>query len=155
GRRFLPVKVVAVDIPAILRERDQLWAEAVAMFRDGHAWWQLPEDAAEQQEERFVEDSWQGPVQRWLGGRDESKNYPGRLAVSAGDGNRLEWTTTAEILSWALNMDLGKHGKPEQMRVAAIMRRLGWKHVRVSLGNGERERRWYHQESGAGSDVPF
>lgn len=156
GRRFLPVKVVAVDIAGLRSERDQLWAEAVSLFRAGCAWWKLPDEAEEQQEERFVEDSWQGPIQRWLAGRASDGEYPSRLSMSAGNGSALEWTTTTELLSWALSVDVGKHGKPEQMRVAAIMRRLQWTHVRVTVGT-YRERRWL-PKAGAqpgGSHVPF
>lgn len=153
GRRFLPVKVFGVCIPDLEADRDQLWAEAVAMFRDGFQWWDLPPDAAEQQEERFAEDSWQGPVQRWLSGRANFGEYPPRLSKTCSEEKPIAWTTTTELLSWCLNIDVGKHGKPEQMRISAIMRRLKWKHVRVTV-NGDRERRWM-PEHGEGSDVPF
>lgn len=148
GRRFLPVKVVAVNIEEMVRERDQLWAEAVAMFRAGYAWWKLPENAEEEQEERFVEDSWEGPLQRWLSGRASEQSYPPRLAEVAGNANRLEYATSTELMSWGLGIDVGKHDKPSQMRVSAIMKRLRWKHVRVSVADGGgRERRWYHLDS--------
>lgn len=156
GRRFLPVVVDHVDIAGITAQRDQLWAEAVTLFREGYPWWQLPADAVEQQEERFSEDSWQGIIQRWLAGRMIDSAYPPRIAP-AGDGTPVAWVTTAELLSWALGIDVGKHGKPEQMRVAAIMRRLRWEHDRVMV-NGYRERRWVplpQAGSGGGSDVPF
>jgi predicted P-loop ATPase len=146
GRRFLPVKVGCVDIPALEAARDQLWAEAVTLFRGGFAWWELPPDAAEQQDERFAEDSWQGPLLRWLTGRAEDKDYPPRFAASVGGKVSVEWTTTTELLNWALHIDIGKHGKPEQMRVAAIMRRLKWTHNRVRVGE-YRERRWLPQGS--------
>ncbi len=156
GRRFLPVVVDHVDIAGITAQRDQLWAEAVKLFRDGYPWWQLPADAVEQQEERFAEDSWQGIIQRWLAGKMMDSAYPSRIAL-AGNGTPVPWATTAELLSWALNIDVGKHGKPEQMRVAAIMRRLRWEHARVMV-NGYRERRWLplpQAGSGGGDDVPF
>jgi predicted P-loop ATPase len=154
GRRFLPVKVDAVHIAEITRQRDQLWAEAVALFRDGYPWWELPADAVEQQEERFAEDSWQQIIQRWLAGHAMDSSYPPRIAP-AGNGVKLTWTTTTELLGWALSIDVGKHGKPEQMRVAAIMRRLRWEHARVMV-NGYRERRWLPlPQAGGGADVPF
>jgi len=154
GRRFLPVKVFAVDIPNIVAERDQLWAEAVALFRQGYAWWQLPDDAVEQQEDRYAEDSWQTVIQKWLAGRAMDSNYPTRIAP-AGNGRALEWCTTTELLGWALGIDVGKHDKPAQMRVAAIMRRLKWWHDRVTV-NGYRERRWVPLSQPDGdSHVPF
>lgn len=155
GRRFLPVRVVAVDIPAIQRERNQLWAEAVHLFRQGFPWWELPEDASEQQEERFVEDSWQGIIQRWLAGRCDVGRYPKSRMDPMEEVRPIEWTTTTELLAWALAIDVGKHGKPEQMRISAIMRRLRWKQVRVSVEGGYRERRWLPWDAKGGSDVPF
>lgn len=150
GRRFLPVKVEAVHIGALEADRDQLWAEAVALFRDGFAWWDLPAEAAAQQDERFVEDSWQTPLQRWLAGRAPDNAYPARIAP-AGDGVPVGWTTTTELLSWALNIEVGKHGKPEQMRISSIMRRLKWTHDRVMV-NGYRERRWFPPAEAKGAD---
>jgi predicted P-loop ATPase len=39
GRRFWPVRVGAIDIDAIYKDRTQLWAEAVHYFRHGTNWW--------------------------------------------------------------------------------------------------------------------
>jgi len=39
GRRFWPIRCRSIDIPALLNDRDQLWAEAVARFRGGTKWW--------------------------------------------------------------------------------------------------------------------
>lgn len=160
ARRFLPIRVGTLDLPGILADRDQLWAEAVALFRDGFPWWQLPEDAVEQQEERFAEDSWQGVIQKWLTFRMNPDRYPSRLNVDAmpapspADNEEakpgaerpkrrtVKWTTTTELLWYALGIDVGKHGRPEQMRVAHIMKRLGWANERKQLGDGTRERRW-------------
>lgn len=154
GRRFLPVKVEQVHVADIERERDQLWAEAVVLFRAGFAWWDLPADAVEEQDDRFAEDSWQVPLQRWLSGNAASDRYPGRLAP-AGDGRAVPWVTTDELLIYALGIERGKHGKPEQMRVASILKRLKWSHEREMV-NGVRERRWVRaQPQAGGGDAPF
>lgn len=140
GRRFLPVRTDGeVLIDKITEQRDQLWAEAVSMFGDGFEWWTLPDDAAEQQAERYVGDSWEGRVETWLDMRAEEGRYPGRLKF----GTRVEWTTTDEILVHSIGLDPGKHGRPEQMRVAAILKTLGWAQARKRWPEGGRDWRWF------------
>lgn len=140
GRRFLPVRTDGeVKIELITAQRDQLWAEAVQLFRDGCEWWELPADAAEQQAERYVGDSWEGRVAAWLDMRADEGRYPGRLKF----GVRVDWTTTDEILVHSIGIDAGKHGKPEQMRVAAILKTNGWEQTRRRWPGGGREWRWF------------
>lgn len=165
GRRFLPVRTDGdVRLDEIAALRDQLWAEAVHLFGEGFQWWELPVDAAEEQEARYVGDSWEGRIARWISGR-----APGEKSYPSGHtwGNRIDWTTTDELLQWAIGADPAKHGRPEQMRVAAIMKRLRWTMERVQVDKGGdkyRERRWVRpldveqQEQPAGGssdDCPF
>ncbi len=140
GRRFLPVRTDGeVRIEQIASLRDQLWAEAVAMFEDGFQWWDLPSDAAEEQAARYVGDSWEGRVERWLDMRATEDRYPSRLKF----GTRVDWTTTDEILVHAIVLDPGKHGKPEQIRIANILKPLGWENERQRWPDGGREWRWF------------
>lgn len=39
GRRYWPIEVVDIDVEAVAKIRDQLWAEAVAAFAAGEKWW--------------------------------------------------------------------------------------------------------------------
>lgn len=140
GRRFLPVRTDGdVQIAQIATLRDQLWAEAVTMFDAGFEWWELPADAKEEQASRYVGDSWEGRVEQWLDVRMESSKYPIRLAMAT----QIDWATTDNLLTYAIGLDPGKHGKPEQMRVAAIMKTLGWEQQRRRWPDGGREPRWF------------
>ena len=170
GRRFLPVRADGdVDVPRIIAERDQLWAEAVRMFLDGFKYWVLPDDAPAEQAARYISDSWEARVERWLGGkfrrtREGDEIAPERLKFSTG---KVEWTTTDELLEFAIGMDPAKHTKADQMRIAAIMKRLGtdpirgdtvaedtWEHRRQRWPEGGREWRWVRVCADSGGEPP-
>lgn len=169
GRRFLPVRAAGeVDLQRIIAERDQLWAEAVHRFRDGFEYWVLPDDAAAEQAARYIADSWEARVERWLAGnfrkgRDGEEIAPPRLMLQVGP---IDWTTTDELLEWAIGMDPAKHTKADQMRISAIMKRIGtdplvgdatpedtWKHCRERWPGGGREWRWVRVCAGVDAQV--
>lgn len=161
GRRFLPVRVRedrGIDLPGIRAARDQLWAEAVALFVSGTQWWELPDDADAEQEERYAGDSWEDRVGRWLAMKAPGDNaYPPRLTYVTS----VDYVTTDELLLFAIGIDAARHDRPAQMRVAAAMKRLGWRQSRVMTDSGYRERRWVPNEGPPSAseeradDVPF
>lgn len=58
NRRFLPIECSRVDRQWIRENRLQLIAEAVAAFKDGQTWWDIPVDLAKtEQSKREFEDS--------------------------------------------------------------------------------------------------
>jgi len=70
GTRFLPVACGAIDLTYTRERRDQLWTEAVALYRSGREWWQIPRAAAKlEQLARHVSDSWSEPVTQILSAR--------------------------------------------------------------------------------------
>jgi putative DNA primase/helicase len=143
NRRYWPVACTKVDTDKLQEIRDQLWAEAMFCYLAGEIWWVNREEAemfAEAQDERFVVDEWEGPILTWL---EESQ-------IGA-------TTTGAEVLSQALKLDFGHWGKPEQMRVGAIMHRLGWRRVRMPALSKSKQRPWGYKKpeswGGAGALV--
>ena len=71
GRRFWPIATgAAVDVDAIIADRDQLWAEAVWLLNQGEEWWltdpELIEEAKRRQRERYEGDPWDDAVQMLL-----------------------------------------------------------------------------------------
>ncbi len=122
GRRFWPVKVTCIDTDALAADRDQLFAEAVALYRAGQQWWPTQGFEAEhikpQQEARYESDAWEGKIGAFLAERH------GQVQVS-------------DVARDALFIDMPKLGTAEQRRIAAAMERLGWE--RGPRGNhGER-----------------
>jgi len=74
GRRFWPVKVGSIDVDAIARDRVQLWAEAVHLYRAGERWWLEGEEADQAQAEvaeRRPDDPWRADIARVVEGRAE------------------------------------------------------------------------------------
>jgi len=145
NRRFWPVKVLSrIDVDAIRRDRDQLWAEAVHTYKAKQPW-HLDTDggdllAREQQAARMTEEPWETIVADWLASPthtvfDGGTPHPEPLDLGRG-------LLVAEVLQHALKI------KPEHMkgepvnRVAAILARLGWTNRRSKVG-GARAMRWY------------
>lgn len=115
NRRWLTINVAErIDLGLLRAQRDQLWAEAVAIYRawDG-AWdtcpWVLtPEEAAELfevQKEHLETDAWDSLVTEWIAGR-------------------LSDFTTKDVLIEAIKKPQGMWSKPDEHRVNAIFRRL-------------------------------
>lgn len=131
-RRFWCVRVPgAIDQDALARDRDQLWAEAVAASRASETWWLTPEaDAAQREaaEEFRTVDPWEARVSEWL-------DAPER----AGDGAKA--LTSIRILTAALAMELAHAGQRESNRLGGIMRRLGYR-CHVLRVDGRNARIW-------------
>jgi putative DNA primase/helicase len=70
ARRFWPIETTVIDTDAILRDRDQLWAEAVHAFIAGEKWHLDDDDdiadaKAEQAKRREVH-PWEPILEGWL-----------------------------------------------------------------------------------------
>lgn len=108
GRRFWPVRVGKLYRDDLIRNRDQIWAESVHLFRSGAHWWpdehHQPE-LAEQQEARYQVDDWESIVAEWC---------KGRTGFTIGD-----------VMQGALKLDAGKWDRLSQTRVGVILHRLG------------------------------
>lgn len=68
ARRFLPLAITEnIDVDAIRRDRNQLWAEAAQMFRNNGIAWQQAEALAKAERDGFRdEDTRMSPVLDWL-----------------------------------------------------------------------------------------
>jgi predicted P-loop ATPase len=110
GRRFWPVKTGTIDIDGLAEDRDQLFAEAVHLYRLDEPWW--PDRTFEQeyikreQEARFEADSWEDHIRDFVATKTK--------------------VTIGEIAQGALFIDKAKTGTADQRRIAAILELLGW-----------------------------
>ncbi|WNC30626.1 VapE domain-containing protein [Thermosynechococcus sp. PKX82] len=125
NRRFWIVPVRApIPLERVEAERDQIWAEAVALYKSGFAWWlssseqQAVSDLTSRHEN---EDPWQEPIANFLAARSE--------------------TTMAEIFSDVLGVEMSQREQYKQRRIAAILHQLGWERR-----HGMRGKKWVKTE---------
>lgn len=120
NRRIWPVRCRTASPDWVRVNREQLWAEAAYREATNEPIWLSDEglsaDAVEAQSERMSEDVWAGTVEEWLSGRPEVR--------------------TSDVLTHALNVPRERQGRAQDMRVASILRTLGW--VRVTSRRGGR-----------------
>jgi predicted P-loop ATPase len=148
------VRCTHANVQYVKDTREQLFAEAVQLLRNGFRWWAFPQDEAQaEQEQRYVEDSWLEPIVEWLDGKCKAVRYPDDMPT------RPERVTTTQVMQHALLIEVSKHTRQDQMRVAQILRRLGWEKARhqqsATAGEGEgRVRPWLRPNAPAQQGPP-
>jgi predicted P-loop ATPase len=104
---------VAINPEALARDRDQLFAEAVALYRQGERWWPDKDFEREhimpEQADRYEADAWEDNIAAYLANASK--------------------VTITQIAREALLLDTPRLGTAEQRRIAAAMEMLGWKRL--------------------------
>lgn len=118
-RRVLPG--AAIDVEALRRDREQIWAEAFALYQEGRGkpyhWWLTPEEealASEGAEQHQIEHPWVDALRGWL-------------------DTQPTWSrpTTGELLQ-AVGLDTAKARGGDARALAEVMRQLGYRNTRRS-----------------------
>ena len=126
GRRFWVIPVTRkINMDYVERVRDQLWAEALHLYRAGEQWWLT--DAEEGLHRRDVEqyrvrDPWEEIVARWI------ENAWPTECLKLGRSSFTTW----DVMSLALKLDPKDARKETEGRVGAVMRALGYDRGRPS-----------------------
>jgi predicted P-loop ATPase len=130
ARRFWPAEVRGlVNTMQLEHDRDQLWAEAVTLYRARERWWlDLNESnlLADAQEQYQHEDPWLPKVARWLDLPDTPS----------------EGFTVETLLNGAIKKDDDRQTKADEMRLGGILTALGYVKRRTRT-DGARAWRWY------------
>ena len=112
-----------IDIDWVREHRDEIWAAAVHLYHQGHKWY-LDDDEkirhAELMKPFEVSDSWEDYIEPYVALRSE--------------------VTVSDIMLNCLNIEIGQQKKAEQMRVADILKRMGWK--RIEKRNAQSKKCW-------------
>jgi predicted P-loop ATPase len=119
GRRFWPVTCGQIDVDALARDRDQLWAEAMTRFDAGAVWWlettELVQMATDQQMERYEDDPWEEGIAPWLEARSS--------------------VSISEVLEKCLQKPQALWAQTDKNRVARCLKALGWERYRERQGS--------------------
>lgn len=110
NRRFWPVRTGSIDLDAVRRDRDQLWAEAVQAYLGDETWWldqKFAEIAEQEQSERGEDDPWMVLIVEYCAGKE---------AVAC-----------KTILSEAIGILSDRMSQRETKRVAGLLRSLGYR----------------------------
>jgi len=144
NRRFWPVRCGTINIDALARDRDLLWAEAVARFRAGAIWWldtpELIAAVAAEQEKRYQADAWDALIGRWLTHeRRRMQEEPGAFGAWPEKEVRrqapLADVSVGEVLEQAIGLEPGRWGRADQMRVTAYLKANGWERYQGRVGD--------------------
>lgn len=129
NRRYQAVRCCAVGPIRegdICDDRDQLWAQALAEYRQGLPWWLTPTEdalARDQQQDRLECDPWAEALEEWLAGQTEPFTMLQSLGALAGP------KTAAQLDQRDMN------------RMAKVLRKLGYEPCRARDG-GKRTKKW-------------
>ena len=134
SRRFWPVRVAAPDLVGIEADRDQLWAEAVVLYRAQEPWHLDAEGEAAlraraAQHEHF--DAWESVIGAWVAGRRGP-------------------FTVEQVLTEALDFSVARITRAHQTRVGRILSQLGC--VQTRPNGGARQRVWRASTKSDGPD---
>jgi predicted P-loop ATPase len=131
NRRFWPVATTTIDLDALARDRDQLWAEAVQRYRAGERWHiestdPIWTDVQAAQADRFERDPWEEKVRPYA----EQRGPNG--------------VTLAEILTDCLGIEVARQDQREKNRAAKILVAMRWQRKKASVNSaGRRLHRYY------------
>jgi putative DNA primase/helicase len=123
NRRFWIVRCEdTIDVEAVRRVRDQLWAEATALYDQGFEWHLTPDEEAlmdREQEERIEEDPCEERLAEWL-----AKQGTAPVSMDA-------------LLENALGMRGASKNPAITRRASSVLEGRGYRRMRLSL-NGRR-----------------
>lgn len=126
NRRWGPIRVGGGDIDAIIRDREQLWAEGAARWLEkserlgetnGIMWEEFDRLAKLEHSQFMMEDTWQAPIQDWMNAVEE----PSGVAPCS-----KEFLQVAEIAYGALHLSEAQIKPADGHRLGRIMRVLNY-----------------------------
>jgi Virulence-associated protein E/RepB DNA-primase from phage plasmid len=130
NRRFWPVKTREIDLDWLRANRDQLFAEAVVLYRAGVPWWpdrrfEL-ETVRDEQEARYEPDVWEEPIRLYLDGLPIKRTTILEVAIGA-----LKYEEEPPIVTPyqpypARGTPINRLSPNDQNRIISVLTHLKW-----------------------------
>ncbi|WP_159990833.1 VapE domain-containing protein [Pelistega ratti] len=120
NRRFWPVKCTAIDIDALARDRDQLFAQALYEFEQGYPCHPTPE-----QERQLIQEE--------QGAREISDAWETKIRTALAEPDFMETKLSmVYILEKIIGLDMARvtSTRQQETKIGGIMKKLGWEKKR-------------------------
>jgi putative DNA primase/helicase len=150
NRRYWPVYCTKLDIEGLVKVRDQIWAEARAVYSKpmpsaqrpvASRWWpdaKLTALCVEEQKKRLHIEPWTEVIDGWIKSgcprRDEDNHF------TTDRVNTARGLTTSEVLQHALGVNPAQMSVGSAMKAARILKELGFGHSQQETHGGVRDR---------------
>jgi len=118
NRRVWPMRVVEVDIEALRSDRDQLWAEAVVLYKAGATWWTVPTKVHAQicqsvHLDNLDKDAWEDIIGDYFNERSGLEGYftvsdVFKHILSLTDASKIKRNDRSRVVSSLKNLDFVK-----------------------------------------------
>lgn len=139
GRRFWPLRVSSVQLDALAKDRDQLFAEAMFAYRAGEEPYfrQKVREQVEAQRDRQILDPWTEII---VNGLQEHFESDARLMEAA--SRNKAGVTMAHVAGEILKIPRHQQTPQTQKRIVAVLTGLGLKRKQHRTEGGKQEH-WY------------
>lgn len=128
ARRFWPLSIGNIDLERLKRDREQLFAEAVHLYKAGVKWYEMPKELTEEiQESRTRVDEWEQIISEFLDLHQGKGFYVADIAKDS-----------------RLSINPDRLDRIVQNRITSILRRLEYSH-RAKRFDGKTRRFWVHK----------
>jgi predicted P-loop ATPase len=137
NRRFWPVRCGTIDIGKLTTDRDQIWAEALNLYRAEAPWWldtdELNHLASEEQEARYEPGVWDETILPWLEDPTQRNEWDHvskhELPISPFNSTR-DAVTITDVLVHAVGKKLEACNQGDRNQVARCLTHAGWEQKR-------------------------
>ena len=134
SRRWLPFECGTCNPQWVIDNRDQLWAQGAAMFKESGVHYEAAERLARDVHEDFrANDPWEVQISRWL-------EAPGLSGVAPESRNAI---TTAEVMA-GLGIPTSQQTRAIEIRAGNALKALGYERTRVMTDG---HRRYVYQKA--------